>query len=340
MVYNSKIIGLTLFTFSIIALLLILSRISLACHLEAGTYYASCSPSSPDCKTSGSVTAYDWKLDFGGCEMGFAAGQYYSLIYYHNGVRDCECLGPEAKWRKSGSLGETCKVRSGAFCEVIGEGVWDGSSCVRCERGKKVKKISCSGISDITPICASVCGSYSECDGKTPGTSLPDICGSTVLEVNRKCDSDCKISSTTYLCDSNHAGESKSCGGQTYYCVYDNGWKWSTSKPSGFCCGPDDCPGYDPNTHLKLICDSNTHTCIPKGTCEGGDDCERGWCCDTVTAAKDCKAKGTILSYEGKSYLCDPPEGFVEAKNKAEKSTKSLSLLDMIINFFSQLLNK
>ena len=75
-------------------------------------------------------------------------------------------------------------------------------------------------------------------------------------------------------------------------------------------------------------------------SCNVPADCEPGWCCDTVTGVKDCKANSTILSYEGKSYLCDPPEGFVEAKNKAEKSTKSLSLLDMIINFFSQLFNK
>jgi len=45
--------------------------------------------------------------------------------------------------------------------------------------------------------------------------------------------------------------------------------------------------------------------------------------------------KGAIVSSGGKSYLCDPPEGFVEFKDKGKDPTKSLSFLGMIINFLS-----
>jgi len=172
-----------------------------------------------------------------------------------------------------------------------------------------------------------------------PDSSLPDSCTESKLEVNRYCNSNCDYSSTTYYCGPSKCGESKSCGGQTYYCIYDNGWKWSTSKPSGFCCSDNDCPGYDPNTHLKLYCNPNTYRCEPKA-CTSNSGCDNGYCCDTITGAKDCKAKGTILSSGGKSYLCDPPEGFVEAKDETEKSTRKLSSFNMIINFLPHFFTK
>jgi hypothetical protein len=40
-----------------------------------------------------------------------------------------------------------------------------------------------------------------------------------------------------------------------------------------------------------------------------------------------CQKQGTIKSYQGKSYLCDPPEGFVSSTNK------KLSLFDFLLNF-------
>jgi len=80
------------------------------------------------------------------------------------------------------------------------------------------------------------------------------------------------------------------------------------------CCQRDsDCPAYDPNTHLKTYCDSDTHTCKTIPSCSSSDQCESGWCCDIISGAKNCKAQGTILSYGGKSYICDPPEGFVNS---------------------------
>ena len=101
------------------------------------------------------------------------------------------------------------------------------------------------------------------------------------------------------------------------------------------CFGPEDCPGYDPNTHLKLYCDLATFTCKPLEVCEVPTDCDNGWCCDIITGARDCKAKGTILSYEGKSWLCDPPGGFISlAKENKKKLTRKLNLFDLLINPF------
>jgi len=67
-----------------------------------------------------------------------------------------------------------------------------------------------------------------------------------------------------------------------------------------------------------------------------------GYCCDTITPTWRCKdtPKGTILSSGGISYLCDPPEEFVEVKYESEKSNKKLSFFDMLINFFSHFFTK
>ena len=74
--------------------------------------------------------------------------------------------------------------------------------------------------------------------------------------------------------------------------------------------------------------------------CSKNEDCPNGQCCDTFAATPKCVGKGTITSSGGKSYLCDPPEGFVEFKDKGKDPTKSLSFLDMIINFLSHFFKK
>jgi len=103
------------------------------------------------------------------------------------------------------------------------------------------------------------------------------------------------------------------------------------------CFSNADCPGYDPNTHLKLYCDPITHTCKPIPFCTEPVDCADGWCCYSWDIEGDgsCKPKGTIVSYEGKSWLCDPPEGFISlTKENTIKSAKKLSLFDLLINLF------
>jgi len=90
---------------------------------------------------------------------------------------------------------------------------------------------------------------------------------------------------------------------------------------------PPHCPGYDPETHLKLVCNPRTYRCKPKPSCDVPIDCDNEWCCNTITGAKDCKAKDTILLHEGKSWLCDPPEEFTNLVNKdIAKSTKNKKL--------------
>jgi hypothetical protein len=106
------------------------------------------------------------------------------------------------------------------------------------------------GCQDRDSICrssayASDCTAASSCNGVAAGSSLPDSCELSYLRVNRYCSSFCTYSETVYTCDSAHCGDSKSCGGSTYYCVYDNGWKWSTSKPTNFCCSNADCNDND-----------------------------------------------------------------------------------------------
>jgi len=92
---------------------------------------------------------------------------------------------------------------------------------------------------------------------------------------------------------------------------------------------------YDPVSHTKIVCDSpsgsyepkeNTYTCRALRSCSKPEDCEDTWCCDTITGAKDCKSRGTILNVGGKSYLCDPPEGF-------DLANKQLTLLDFLLKF-------
>jgi len=77
---------------------------------------------------------------------------------------------------------------------------------------------------------------------------------------------------------------------------------------------------------LKVYCNTSTYRCQPLPECNSPSDCAPARCCDTITGARDCKMKETILSYGGKSYLCDPPEGIIEAKDEAENSTKIKSL--------------
>jgi hypothetical protein len=57
-----------------------------------------------------------------------------------------------------------------------------------------------------------------------------------------------------------------------------------------------------------------------------------------VGGTGSCRQKGTITSYGGRSYICDPPEGFVNSSNEEtnvnNQANKRLSLLDLLINPF------
>jgi len=106
------------------------------------------------------------------------------------------------------------------------------------------------------------------------------------------------------------------------------------------CCQSDsDCPAYDPNTYLKMYCDSDTLICKTIEKCVDNIECENKWCCDKLVGGEgNCKQKGTITSYSGRSYICDPPEGFVNSSNEEintnNQANKKLTLFDLLINPF------
>jgi hypothetical protein len=103
------------------------------------------------------------------------------------------------------------------------------------------------------------------------------------------------------------------------------------------CCQSDsDCPSYNSTNHLKMYCDTKTHTCRTIKSCADNTECEDNWCCDTISGVKNCTQKGTIRSSGGILYICDPPEGFVSSssENANTQANKKLTLLDLLINPF------
>ena len=159
------------------------------------------------------------------------------------------------------------------------------------------------------------------------------------------------------VCDSSSCGEMISNGITTYYCVYDpsSGWKWSGSRPSGFCCSDDDCSGYDPDTHTKMVCDcpsgscsypappqgSDDYTCKALPSCSDNSQCDPNYCCvDDPNGPKPgtgkCVGKG--IYSDNPKYLCDPPDW---TSGEAEKQVKSSeNIFELIIDFFSKILSR
>ena len=367
----------------------------------------------------------DFMIDvFAGCVMGYASNEtgYLPLPLYNVWpLSGCFCVY-DIHWSQTPSYeGQVCKLRSGMDCGWLRdlgielppginlvqgkskEGRWDPDSgyCVVCQDRKEVERFDCSGDYAGDYKCDLACDASSECDEKYPYSSLPDVCGEKQLNVSRYCNGYCQVSSTTYTCDSSHACEVRSCGGRTYYCVYDWSqvnnpqWKWvlpplnnedgnhwqecfdgvdndcdgytdcadyeckgvQNPNTGTICCQSDsDCPGYDPTTHTKLVCEcpdsskcniiGSSYTCKPKPSCLLNSDCDSGWCCYSrdYGGSGTCEQKGKIISYGGKSYICDPPEGFVSSSNENIKTTdqvnKRLTLLDLLIHPFFYFLKR
>ena len=78
----------------------------------------------------------------------------------------------------------------------------------------------------------------------------------------------------------------------------DPGCKGVRNPDTGVkCCQTDsDCPSYNSTNHLKMYCDTSTHTCQTISKCTTNDQCEGGWCCDDKTPSYQCVYKGTIIS--------------------------------------------
>lgn len=151
---------------------------------------------------------------------------------------------------------------------------------------------------------------------------------------NRECV--CKA----FVCNSGNCGKALRF-------VYNNSWKWveaypNNQVPTNFCCSDTDCSGYDPLSHLKLVCDCPSASCSypnpPTGTddyrckplpkCDINEQCAPNWCCTADPALPaECKdAIGSCVN-EGNMrcnnrYLCDPPEWSNE-KTLDEKQTNN-----------------
>jgi hypothetical protein len=347
---KSKLIVLSILTFS--AVILLLSKESLACDLITSiiTVYKYLS----DCPYGPSFVTYtfphtDISLN---CRIGYLP----AYVYWQSGpnrescTKSPLCLYFEDPNTYFPDNNDTyfCERACGYGCkdnEKMGPYDRNEAKCIVCNGKIESEYFTATGDYSGDYKCESACGADPECDEKYPYSYLPDICGEKQLNVSRYCDGSCKYSLTTFTCDSSHACDVIFCGGQTYYCVYDSnplvrGWKWSTSIPSGFCCSDNDCPAYNSTNHLKMYCDTNTHTCKTIQSCSSNDQCEGGWCCDKLVGGTgNCKQKGTITSYGGRSYICDPPEGFVNSSNEEintnNQASKKLTLLDLLINPFS-----
>ncbi len=247
-----------------IAFLVLSVSISESCHLSQGTFYNRClsginCTSGIDC-VSEPVVVYDWMWDLGGCDLGCAAGQLYD-VYDANSVqctgsiygKTCQCYVKEAKWKKSCSNKDICKLRWNPLCDGEFEGKWDASEgkCVKCSGKKQVEAHAC-GYEDHNVKCESACGAANKCDEKAPETgwcegSVANLCYSDcsyssrdyskdlcdepgVLWINGECIADtpgfscadCKIEKGCVYygvwCDSDSKCDEKSCGGSNYIC--------------------------------------------------------------------------------------------------------------------------
>jgi hypothetical protein len=205
------------------------------------------------------------------------------------------------------------------LCDCEYKGTYAVLNCeygTSCYNGQCVNNVYC-GYSDTSPCSSSICGKKRD----------PLLC--------------------------NGAGTCNLDAGDEY-CVYDNGWKWSSTKPNNFCCKDEDC-----ETWFK--CDNSTWRCYT--SCSSDDQCKGiganqakcycGWCAlgFTSLACPDgqccnrgyggsgigsCVPKGTIYN---ERYLCDPPDWNFEESNTSPKN-ESKNLLEVIYSFFASLLSK
>ena len=132
------------------------------------------------------------------------------------------------------NCGEPCDPNNNCFYDGCKEKCSSYNTIDQC-------KTDCSGYTD-TNICHYGCGiSISECDGKSPGDSLPDSCGGSYLKKQRICGLNCEeISYELYNCfEFLHLPlcASSNCGGEDWYCT-DEGetWTWRAgTAASDFC---------------------------------------------------------------------------------------------------------
>ena len=132
-------------------------------------------------------------------------------------------------------------------------------------------------------------------------------------------DDDCKKFDPNSYCDPN----TKTC-------------KAICSKP---CNSNDDCKGSFETACCKnglaAYCNPKTKTCDCFTSCTAETMCQSGYCClysISRDLPKECVPRWNIISYQGKSYLCDPPNWI------NEENSNSKNLVEIIIEKINSLL--
>jgi hypothetical protein len=230
-----------------------------------------------------------------------------------------------------------------SYCEIP----CSSNSDCPCKQGARLKCLSCDYVSPCGyctqelnyATCDTSCGADSECNGRPWGADTydtngdgynelfcNDFCKATICNSQTECSKTEVPVLNPYTCfyslDSGGGGHygwadsraAESCSNNYLECFdgHDNdcnGKKDGEEPGCAGCCRSDsDCPT-DPNTHLKMYCDINTHTCQKMGKCTTNDQCDNGWCCysQDYGGSGTCKQRGETISYGGKSYICDPP---------------------------------
>jgi hypothetical protein len=117
------------------------------------------------------------------------------------------------------------------------------------------------------------------------------------------------------------------------------------------CNSDDDCKGSLETACCKnglaAYCNPNTKTCDCFTSCKANDECQSGYCClysISRDLPKECVPRWNIASYQGKSYLCDPPNWINEensnSKNLVEIIIEKLNLYSNLYLSLFPILNK
>jgi hypothetical protein len=291
------------------------------------------------------------------CGIGVSHELHYDYIGYGSWCPTTEAMWKQIgcnKW-PSGNEGDDCKVWAGPLSRE-GKWDPDDKACIiKCngaiESTDSDARDYCGNSGSGDGKCEQACGADEACDEKYPGIFY-DTNNDGYDDLY--CDSSCKAHfcnsgtectsmagrtcqyywsfsskkatwwwSTTIFpedgypveeCFDNHDND---CNG--YKDCADSGCAGKTNPNTGVtCCQSDsDCPGYDPNTHLKYYCECDksgcsiyvienpSYTCKTKGKCSTSSDCDSSYCCDwNYGGTGECKGIGNITSYGGKSYLC------------------------------------
>lgn len=161
------------------------------------------------------------------------------------------------------------------------------------------------------------CGDGEITEGEVcePPSALADSCGIDTLKVDQTCKTDCTgYSATTYTCSAVSACQSRSCGGQSYSCTYDNGdWQWREAIPAENCTdgedndcdtlidGADviDCDTIPPTTDITIIRQTTDVTSMADKGLKAGSYTIQFRDNDSESGLKNCRF--TIILYkEGK----------------------------------------